>query len=75
MPIYEYYCRSCEQKFERLLPMAKAENAVPCPVGQHQAVRVISLVAAHSKGAEGVVWPAGGGCACGSGGACACGGH
>jgi putative FmdB family regulatory protein len=73
MPLYEYYCRSCAQKFELLRPMKDADRAATCPAGHARAARTISMFAAVSKGGDGEVTPmSGGGCACG-GGACGCG--
>lgn len=71
MPVYEYYCRHCGQKFELLRPMAKAGETASCPEGHPGATRVVSLFAAFSKGSNQTPAPVGGGCACG-GSACAC---
>ena len=30
MPIYEYYCPSCDAEFEALRPASRADEAVPC---------------------------------------------
>ncbi|MPZ15773.1 MAG: zinc ribbon domain-containing protein [Chloroflexi bacterium] len=45
MPIYEYYCRACNTKFERLQPMNAANEAIVCPAGHEGAVRALSLIA------------------------------
>ena len=73
MPVYEYYCRSCESQFERLRPISAAEELARCPAGHPNAARTLSVFAVFSKSAGGESLPMGGGCACG--GACACGGH
>ena len=72
MPLYEYYCRSCETKFEKLRPMTAAEQPAECPAGHPGAARTISVFATFAKSADGAPMPMGGGCACG--GACSCGG-
>lgn len=69
MPVYEFYCRTCNTKFEKLLPMSAADNPVDCPDGHATTLRTLSLVAAPVRGDGGFI--AGGGCACG--GACSCG--
>ncbi|HTE85813.1 MAG TPA: zinc ribbon domain-containing protein [Dehalococcoidia bacterium] len=74
MPVYEYYCRSCQSKFELLRPMKMATIATNCPSGHEGATRTISVFAAIGHDELGQSMPlGGGGCACG--GACACGGH
>lgn len=76
MPLYEYYCRTCETKFELLRPMSRADEEATCPADHPGAQRVLSLFAAVRAGGDGEPMPidgAGGGCACG--GQCACGGH
>jgi putative FmdB family regulatory protein len=73
MPVYEYYCRDCEQKFELLRPMARAEEPVSCPQGHAGATRTISLFASIGRATESSFTPmSAGGCACGGGG-CGCG--
>ncbi len=75
MPVYEYYCRTCQSKFELLRPMKLATGGASCPSGHEGATRTISVFAAIGRGEDGELVPmaGGGGCACG--GACACGGH
>lgn len=67
MPIYEYVCLACEERFEQLLPMGAADPA--CPSCRAERVRRqpsrIALVDARAGHAPSS------GCACG--GACACG--
>jgi len=31
MPLYEYQCKKCEQKFEALVSFKNADNSVKCP--------------------------------------------
>ena len=71
MAIYEYYCPTCREKFDRRRSMSEAAVATECARG-HPAERTVSAFAL-SRGtatAEMPVEMAGGGC-CG-GGACAC---
>lgn len=71
MPVYEYYCRRCESKFEKLRPVSASEQAAECPAGHPGAARTLSLFATFSAGARAEAAPVSGGC-CGGGG-CACG--
>jgi putative FmdB family regulatory protein len=74
MPVYEYYCRSCQNKFEMLRPMKMATVTASCPSGHEGATRTVSVFAALGRDEDGSLVPmAGGGCACG--GSCACGAH
>lgn len=69
MAMYEFYCRTCNSKFEKLLPMRAADSPVDCPDGHPTTLRTLSLVAAPVRSDGGFI--AGGGCGCG--GACSCG--
>ncbi len=71
MAIYEYYCPTCRNRFERRRPMADASVAVQCDCGR-EAERALSAFAVTrgSAGAMPLEMPMGGGC-CGGGG-CAC---
>lgn len=42
MPIYEYICSQCEQKFELLKTMSQSGEGVPCPKCGGKAGRVLS---------------------------------
>ena len=76
MPLYEYHCLDCHDRFEKL---TRSENAdsVPCPTcGGNRARRLISVFASFSRSTGGAEQPSsmsGGGCGCG--GHCSCGGH
>ena len=48
MPIYEYVCSRCEQKFELLKPMSQAGEAVSCPRCGGKAGRVLSRFCSHA---------------------------
>ncbi|MBI4261677.1 MAG: zinc ribbon domain-containing protein [Actinobacteria bacterium] len=73
MPIYEFACRTCGERFERLLPVRSEPPGCPA-CGARRARRLISLIGGlgrTSNGTSGARTPAAGGCGCG--GACACG--
>lgn len=72
MPLYEYRCDACGEKFEKLLSIsAAAANGVACPDCGGESHRLMSTFAAHSKGESGQATSVGGGCAGCSGGSCA----
>jgi len=70
VPLYEYSCDGCGQRFEALVPAGRADSAA-CPSCEAGPVRrLLSLIAAPVKGSDGAAAPAagaGGGCC---GGAC-----
>lgn len=72
MPVYEYYCRTCATKFEKLRPMQAADDTADCPAGHGNARRTLSLFATLGRSGAGEREAAGGGGCCGGGG-CACG--
>jgi putative FmdB family regulatory protein len=74
MAIYEYFCPTCRNTFERRRPMVEAAIATQCEKG-HRAERTITAFATLRAGSEEFFAPeptGGGGCACG--GACSCAG-
>jgi putative FmdB family regulatory protein len=73
MPLYEYYCRRCQQRFELLRPLARMDDPAPCPKGHKGAERMLSTFAAFSQGSGGPGEALGGGGGCGgcSAGSCA----
>lgn len=80
MPVYEYFCRACHTKYDKLRPMADADAPVTCPeCGEQNSVRALSLIAAHvdaehaSAELHEHAHTHSGGCGCG--GACGCGRH
>ena len=79
MPIYEYYCRPCNTKFEMLRPIGRADEEANCPDGHSGSERVLSLIANYRPSSGGSAVPgsdfspaAGDGCACGHGGCGSC---
>lgn len=77
MPIYEYRCESCSEKFEVLTRFAERDKAQVCPACESTKTRV--LVSSFAFGGGDVSSlsdfssesSSGGGCGCG--GACSCG--
>ncbi len=75
MPVYEYYCKKCDKKFEALRPMSKADAPIECEYchSKHTS-RQVSTFAAHSGGKAISGAGGGGGCAgCGGGSCSTCG--
>lgn len=52
MPLYEYFCKTCNDKFEVLRPMGKVAVAEACPEGHPGAVKVLSVFATVSSGSS-----------------------
>jgi putative FmdB family regulatory protein len=42
MPLYEYYCESCDGIFEAIRQMREASQPVPCPVCSRDGGRIMS---------------------------------
>lgn len=75
MPIYEYTCVTCANRFEKRRSMSQMDTPAPCPDCGSESRREFSVFAAFSTGANGqpsAVAGAGGCCGGGSGGGCAC---
>ena len=45
MPVYEYFCRTCDDKFEVMQPMTKMVQVMDCPEGHQGAQKVLSVFA------------------------------
>jgi putative FmdB family regulatory protein len=79
MPLYEYYCSACTQRFEKLRSSEMARLEAHCPECGSFSRRVVSVFARRAKGISGqdvslterLPEMPGGGCGCG--GSCACG--
>jgi len=41
MPLYEYYCEPCNGIFEVLRPMREASEPYPCPLCDHDGMRIM----------------------------------
>lgn len=65
MPIYEFRCRVCDERFERRRAMREADAPATCTVGHDDVVRLLPAFATTGHASE----PGG----CGAGGGC-CGG-
>lgn len=62
MPIYEFVCTQCGNKFEKLLPMSNGKGGVLCPKCNGEAHKVFSVFATISSGSdEDFSSPSGGG--------------
>ena len=77
MPMYEYYCRPCNEKFTKRRPMSTSSESFEHDCG-HVAQKVltaavVSVAGAYSDMEAAEAMPTGGGCACGRG-SCGCGG-
>ncbi len=70
MPLYEYACTTCKDKFERLASMSESTDTATCPDCGGRGLRALSAFASFSRGIEGGMQPV----AAGGGGMCACGG-
>lgn len=74
MPIYEYRCADCEQKFEKRRLMSQADDEIACPdCGSVHTSRGLSRFAAFSKGNGGTSVSVGGGSGCAGCGSHSCG--
>jgi putative FmdB family regulatory protein len=75
MPLYEYACQQCSNRFDQLRSIAEADAVAACPAcGSQQTTRSLSAIAAPNIGKDAPeVGYSATGCACG--GACACGAH
>ncbi len=75
MPIYEYTCVTCANRFEKRRSMSQMDEAASCPDCGSESRRVFSVFAAFSSDSSGqmsAVAGAGGCCGGGAGGGCAC---
>ncbi len=76
MPLYEYYCKSCNWSFETLRSISESDKDATCPECGTTARKKLSVVARIGAGSMEMGGlpmygeSAGGGCACG--GACSC---
>lgn len=66
MPIYEYKCQDCGNRFEKLVRRSADADALECPsCGQKHLTQELSVFAAHAGGtktADGPMCPSGGMC-------------
>jgi putative FmdB family regulatory protein len=62
MALYEYRCRTCDERFEVRRPMSATVTATPCPDGHLDTVKVLSTFATTGGGTAMAPVAAGGGC-------------
>ena len=73
MPLYEYACAICLNRFEKLRPMSEMDEPTPCPDCGADSRRQLSVFMSFAAGADGQKTAiAGGGCCGGGGAGCAC---
>ncbi|MGA2499395.1 MAG: zinc ribbon domain-containing protein [Tepidisphaeraceae bacterium] len=74
MPVYEYICHKCSERFEKLVRSMSGKAAVPCPhCGCKRTERAMSTFAVGGEGPRASSSPARGRGGCGGGccgGAC-----
>lgn len=63
MPIYEYKCESCENRFELLTTISRADEAVCPKCGSDRVRRLVSTFASRFSGSDGSSSSSSGGCA------------
>jgi putative FmdB family regulatory protein len=68
MPLYEFRCRTCDQRFEVRRAMSDAAKIATCPDGHDDTVRLLSSFATAGIASTKASSSAGGCC----GGACGC---
>jgi putative FmdB family regulatory protein len=73
MPLYEFRCHTCDDRFELRRPMSEANEPAACPEGHPNAVRLLSVFASvgGSTGSAAPTPAASTGGGCGSGCGCA----
>ena len=75
MPVYEYFCRACNTRFDKLRPVRDADEPAECPTCCEQnTVRALSVFIVHGGSSRTTDYDSGPSSSQFSGG-CACGGH
>lgn len=76
MPIYEYFCKKCDKKFELRRPFSQSKDPAECPVCNTAAERVLSSCYSRTCDASGATSSVGGSsCSSCGGGSCSSCGH
>jgi len=70
MPLYEYKCKKCNNKFEKLRPINQSSEGAQCPGCQEMAERVFSPFCSFSTDESGLTTPITGGGVSGGCGGC-----
>jgi len=74
VPIYEYTCKACNAKFEKLVKSAKAGAHVACPeCGSKKTERAMSVFAVSAEGGRQQQSPPPRCCGCENAGMCSMG--
>ena len=55
MPIYEYVCGKCKNKFELMRPFSRSQEGADCSKCHNQAERIISSCYAMTSGDNGAI--------------------
>ncbi|HHV43048.1 MAG TPA: zinc ribbon domain-containing protein [Firmicutes bacterium] len=76
MPVYEFRCGQCQEKFEELISWSQIDKVVCPKCGSNQVKKLVSTFAARSSDGQGST-SIGGHSSCGScaGGSCSTCGH
>jgi putative FmdB family regulatory protein len=72
MPIYEYSCKTCDNKFEMMRPFSQSTSPASCPTCKKTAKRVMSTFACFSVNDGGSATPVGGTSSCATCGGASC---
>jgi putative FmdB family regulatory protein len=75
MPLYEYYCPPCGNRFELLRPASQMDAPAVCPSGHITNNRVLSLFAPVARSSQGGTATMTATDVSTSTGACSCGGN
>lgn len=68
MPLYEYICQECDNRFEKRVSFSEADNEQECPAcGSQKSRKQISLFASTANGSSSNTGYSSGGCGGGSG--------
>jgi len=73
MPVYEYVCNACKNKFQLMRPFSRSQEDADCPRCHKTGKRIISACYSKATDSAGITQPVGGGGGCSScgGGSCA----
>lgn len=54
MPLYEYFCKDCGKRFDKMMRFGEANRSVECPYcGSQETTKQITTFASLSSGAGG----------------------
>ena len=60
MPIYEYQCSQCDERFEAILRSSDEESGLQCPKCHAQSIqRVVSVFSTHAAKSSSSCGPSG----------------